>query len=250
MRRLLFSTALFALAALAARVPAQAPHSHAGGAVQMSIVANDNRHPAGSLANGVLTLELRARVGVWRPEGDAGRALLVAAFADGLSQPSAPGPLIRVPEGTTIAANVRNDLEHPLTVHGLCDRGQASCPPLDVPAGESRQLRFTSGPAGTYHYWATTDRVPLAFRGADDTQLSGAFIVDAKGAAPGDDRVFVITEWTSVTRDQLRQIFAQDDPGAAFLKMRPDVLFAINGHSWPHTERLTYGLGSACAGAS
>ena len=234
MRRVVFGIAILVLASLPASVPVQA---------RTPIVANDNRQPAGSLANGVLTLELRAQLGEWRPEGETGRALLVAAFAEGSSQPSAPAPLIRVPEGTMIAVSVRNALDHPLTVHGLCDRGEASCEPLEVLAGENRQLRFKSGPAGTYHYWATTDRMPLAFRGADDTQLSGAFIVDAKDAVPGDDRVFVVTEWTSVTRDQLRHVFAQDDPGAAFLKMRPDFLFAINGRSWPHTERLAYRLG-------
>ena len=234
---------MWRLAALAASGAAQAPHPHHGVvAAHTPIVANDNRQPAGAFAGGVLTLELRAQLGVWRPEGDGGRALLVAAFAEESSPPSAPAPLIRVGEGTIIAASVRNELEHLLTVHGLCDRGQPSCPPLEVPPGETRQRRFTSGPAGTYHYWATTTRLPLAFRGSDDTQLSGAFIVDAKGAPAGDDRVFVITEWTSVTRDELRNIFAQDDPGATFLRMRPDVLFAINGRSWPHTERLAYRL--------
>jgi FtsP/CotA-like multicopper oxidase with cupredoxin domain len=245
MFRLLFTTAFVVTAMLGARVPAQAPHPHAGpaGAPQTAIVSNDNRQHAGSLADGTLTLELRAQLGVWRPEGDGGRALLVAAFADGSSPPSVPAPLIRVPEGTTIVATIRNELERVLSVHGLCDRGQASCPPVDVPAGGICELRFSSGPAGTYHYWAATDRVPLALRGTEDTQLSGAFIIDPRNAAPDDDRVFVVTEWADVTRDQLKQILTQDDPGAAFMKLRPDVLFTINGRSWPHTERLAYTVG-------
>src|SRR5690242_9052347 len=45
------------------------------------IVPNDNRRPAGKLAHGVLTVALEARSGVWRPEGDSGRSLDVAAFA-------------------------------------------------------------------------------------------------------------------------------------------------------------------------
>jgi len=232
-------------AMLAAGAPAQAPHSHAGdvGAGRTPIVANDNRRAAGSLVNGILTLELRAQLGLWRPESDGGRALLLAAFGDGSSQPSAPAPLIRVPEGTTIVATVRNELERVLIVHGLCDRGEASCPPLEVPAGGICELRFSSGPAGTYHYWAATGRAPLGFRDIEDSQLSGAFIVDPKDAAPDDDRVFVVTEWADVTRDQLKQILTQDDPGAAFMKLRPDVLFTINGRSWPHTERLAYTVG-------
>ena len=62
-------------------------------------------------------------------------------------------------------------------------------------AGRDARTAVHQRSAGTYHYWATTTGC-VAFRGSDDTQLSGAFIVDAKGAA-GDDRVFVITEWTS-----------------------------------------------------
>jgi FtsP/CotA-like multicopper oxidase with cupredoxin domain len=230
---------------LAGGTPVQAPHSHPAGTStgQTPIVANDNRRAAGSLADGILTLELRAQLGVWRPEGDAGRALLVAAFGDGSSQPSAPAPLIRVPEGTTIVATVHNDLERVLFVHGLCDREKGSCPAVEVPAGGTCELRFGSGPGGTYHYWAAAGRVPLGFRDIEDSQLSGAFIVDAKEEARDDDRVFVVTEWADVTRDQLKQILTEDDPGAAFIKLRPDVLFTINGRSWPHTERLAYTAG-------
>ena len=245
MVRLLFTTVFVYTAMFAAPVSAQVPHVHSAGAGggQTAIAVNDNRRPAGSLANGILALELRAQLGVWRPEGDEGRALVLAAFADGSSQPSAPAPLIRVPEGTIIAATIRNELDRALIVQGLCDRGEASCPPVEVPAGGTCELRFKSGPAGTYHYWATTDRVPLGFRAVEDSQLSGAFIVDPKDAAPDDDRVFVVTEWADVTRDQLKQIVTQDDPGAAFMKLRPDVLFTINGRSWPHTERLNYRVG-------
>ena len=206
-------------------------------------VTQDNRQAAGSLQNGVLTLELRAQVGLWRPEGDSGRTIQIEAFANGSSLPSVPAPLIRVPEGTVIATTVRNDLTHALRVHGLCDRGATTCPPVDVPAGEARQVRFTSGPAGTYHYWATTTGMPMQFRGADDSQLSGAFIVDSLDGPSDADRVFVITEWTSLTRDELAGIVSENDPGASFLKLRPDVLFLINGRVWPHTERLTYRLG-------
>src|SRR5436309_31682 len=47
-----------------------------------SIVANDNRRPAGTLKNGVLAVKLEARNGMWRPEGENGRALPVAAWAE------------------------------------------------------------------------------------------------------------------------------------------------------------------------
>ena len=67
-------------------------------------------------------------------------------------------------------------------------------------------MRFTTGPAGTYHYWATTTGMPLVFRAVGDTQLSGAFVVDRRRAVAESDRVFVITDWTSLTLDQLNNI--------------------------------------------
>jgi len=208
-----------------------------------AVVTHDNRQAAGSLYDSVLTLELRAHAGLWRPEGHHGRAIRIEAFGEGSSSLSVPAPLIRVPEGTRISATVHNELEHALRMNGLCDRSNQVCAPVDVPSGQTRRVDFTSGPAGTYHYWATTTGMPFPFRASDDTQLSGAFIVDPPGTAPDADRVFVVTEWTSVTRDQLAQIAAADDPGASFLKLRPDFLFLINGRAWPNTERLTYSVG-------
>ena len=43
---------------------------------------NDNRHPAGQLAYGVLTLRLEVREGVWNPEGENGTEIPVQAFAE------------------------------------------------------------------------------------------------------------------------------------------------------------------------
>jgi FtsP/CotA-like multicopper oxidase with cupredoxin domain len=205
------------------------------------VATNDNTVPAGHLSHGVLTLNLRAGLGVWRPEGRSGRMIRIEAFGEGATPLTAPAPLIRVSEGTVIDAVVRNDLPRSLRVHGFCERGREQCPALDVPAGQSRRVRFNSGRAGTYHYWTTTTGMPQQFRAADDTQLSGAFIVDPPGARP-DDRVFVITEWTSLTAEQLNAVAAATDPGEEFLRIRPDVFFSINGRSWPHTERLHYDL--------
>jgi FtsP/CotA-like multicopper oxidase with cupredoxin domain len=206
------------------------------------VALNDNRGGAGSLREGVLTLRLRAGTGVWKPEGVSGRVLRIEAFGEEGAPLSVPAPLVRVPEGTVIDASVRNDLETPLRVGGFCERGGTTCMPLDVPAHETRSVRFTSGPAGTYHYWGSSSGMPLGFRAVEDTQLSGAFIVDPVNA-PQDDRVLIITEWTSLTRQQLRQIAGATDPGAAFLALKPGVLMAVNGRAWPFTERLTYDVG-------
>jgi len=223
--------------------PATPSASRSAVAPAQSVVTNDNRKPAGTLDAGVLTLDLRADFGAWRPDGDAGPTLHVQAFGEAGASLTIPAPLIRVTEGTEIAVRLQNDLSSPMRVNGLCEQGGAACTPIDVPAGETRSVRFKSGPAGTYRYWATTTGMPLPFRGAEDTQLSGAFIVDASGAAAGADRVFVITEWTDITIEKLQDILAQDDPGAGFLKLKPADRFFINGRSWPNTERLTYRLG-------
>jgi FtsP/CotA-like multicopper oxidase with cupredoxin domain len=213
-----------------------------------AIGTNDNRTPAGTFADNTLRLNLRAAEGIWRPEGASGPALQIQAFGDITSSLVIPAPLIRVPEGTDIRATVRNDLSMPLRVHGLCDRladnaapgDKTACAPLEVPPGETRSAAFKAAAPGTYHYWATTTGMPFVFRAVGDTQLAGAFVVDPKGGATSDDRIFVITDWTSLTLDQLRDIARADDPGKVFNAIDPQFTFPINGLLWPATERLTY----------
>ena len=204
--------------------------------------ANDNTTSAGDLKDRVLDVQLRASRGTWRPEGDGGRAIEIEALGEPGSALTIPAPLLRASEGTIVNVTFRNDLGSPIRVYGLCERGLDTCPSIEVLPGTGRSVRFATGPAGTYHYWATTSGMPQQFRAGGDSQLSGAFIVDPPGRR-GDDRVFVITEWTSLTGDELRQVAAADDPGAAFLSRRPDVFFAMNGRVWPHTERLQYQRG-------
>ena len=209
--------------------------------VPAAIAVNDNRTAAGSFADNVLTLNLRAGNGLWRPEGPNGPALDIQAFGEGEGPLVIPAPLIRVAEGAEIAATIRNDLTMAMQVHGLCERGGTTCPALDVPAGETRAIRFRSGPPGTYHYWATTTGMPFVFRAVGDTQLAGAFIVDSRDRTErNDERVFVITDWTSLTLDQLRDLAKADDPGPTFNAIDPQFTFPINGLVWPFTERLTY----------
>ena len=202
------------------------------------VLPNDNRHPSGTLENGTLTLTLRAGKGSWQPEGPAGPSLSIDAFGEFSSSLTVPAPLIRVPEGTRIVASVRNDLDAMLSVHGLCARDGSPCPLLDVPPGETRTVSFASGRAGTYHYWASAFGAPIPFR-----ELAGAFIVDPPGGgAAQPDRVMVLTEWSNLTPEQLRQVITADVPDRVFVSMRPGIGFMINGLSWPATERLTYRL--------
>jgi FtsP/CotA-like multicopper oxidase with cupredoxin domain len=214
-----------------------------GGFGTSSVEPNDNRRPAGERRGESLRLALRAGRGLWQPRGTDAPALQVEAFGEVNGTLQVPAPLIRVRERTLIIATIRNDLDSTLQVHGLCTRGSTICNVVNVPAGETREVRFASGPSGTYYYWATTTGMPLTFRGSTDAQLSGALVVDPAAGATNPDRVLVITEWTSLTPAQLAEVVSQPDPGAAFLHLRPKVLYAVNGRSWPHTERLAYNLG-------
>ncbi len=204
------------------------------------VVINDNRRPAGERRGECLELKLRAAPGHWRPEGNEGPVLEVAAFGE-ISRPlEIPAPLIRVPEGTEIAVSIRNDLAHALRVSGLCTHDGSPCAPVEIAPAAERSIRFKAGRAGTYHYSATTMPVPMPFRDASDLQLSGAFVVDPAGLPPTPDRVLVITEWTSLSRQQFMEVAGADDPGVAFLAINPKFTFLINGLAWPATERFSY----------
>ncbi len=226
----------------AGRSVAAAP-SHAHGADLPLVDTHDNRQSAGKRNGGTLRIALRAGRGRWQPQGDHAPSWEVEAFGEVGGPLQVPAPLIRVRQGTTVVATVRNDLDRPLQVHGLCARDGSPCLPIAVPPGEAREVRFDTGTVGTYYYWATTTGMPLAFRASIDSQLSGALVVDPADGAVDDDRVLVISEWTNLTPEQLQDVAAQADPGAAFLKLKPTVLFTINGRAWPYTERLTYDLG-------
>jgi FtsP/CotA-like multicopper oxidase with cupredoxin domain len=207
--------------------------------VPEAVVANDNTQAAGVLDAGTVAIRLRAATGAWRPEGPAGPALAVEAFGVDGGPLTVPAPLIRVREGTTIAVSIRNDLGMALRVHGLCARDGHPCAPVDVQPEATRDIRFTSGRAGTYHYWATTIGAPVPFR-----ELAGAFVVDPPDGPRRADRVFVITEWSTLTAAQLGEILSSDDSTATFVAMRPKLTFVVNGLSWPATERLTYRRGA------
>jgi manganese oxidase len=199
---------------------------------------NDNTHPAGRIDDGTVTVRLRAAKGTWQPEGENNTALVIEAFGEEDRPLTVPAPLIRVIEGTTIVVSVRNDLDMPLRVHGLCMRTATACPSIDVAPATAREVRFATGRAGTYHYWATALGAPMPFR-----ELGGALIVDSTEGPAVPDRIFVITEWNDLTAAQVRAILMADDVAEAYWAVRPDFMFVINGLSWPSTERLTYRRG-------
>lgn len=190
------------------------------------VLHNDNREPAGELRAGVLELALEARLAEWRPDGPDRPGTQVHVFGETGGAASVPGPLLRVQEGTEVRATVRNTIAGTtLTVIGL------STDTVRVPAGASRDVRFVAGTPGTYFYYGfTTGSVTPRTR--LDSQLSGALVVDPRGADPALDRVFVLGFWTPA--DPARP---PDDS--------TQLRFVINGRPWPHTERLTYDQGEA-----
>jgi FtsP/CotA-like multicopper oxidase with cupredoxin domain len=228
---------ILAVLACVLAAPAAAPASPADEASR--VLPNDNRHPAGASTGRTLAIALRAATGAWQPEGAAGPTLSVEAFGEVDRPLVVPAPLIRVDAGTEVTVSVANELTATLAVHGLCARDGSPCAPLAVPPGERRTARFAASRAGTYHYWATTMGAPVPFR-----ELAGALVVDDPGA-PRDDRVFVITEWSSLSTAQLRSVVTADEPDATFAALRPGIAFMVNGRSWPDTERLTYRRGDA-----
>ncbi len=192
---------------------------------------NDNRRPAGVLANGVLTLDLDVRQGRWQPEGPDGIVLTVPVFAEHGKPPDVPGPLIRVPAGTRVKMRLHNALDkETVTVHGLHDRPGHIDQTIALAPNADRDVAFDAGPAGTYFYWASTAAAAAAIDDrTGDGMLSGAFVVDAPGRVP-DDRVFVIDEW-------------YDEPKTQTATKGHDA-YLINGRSWPATEHLTYPAGA------
>ncbi|HEX2721653.1 MAG TPA: multicopper oxidase domain-containing protein, partial [Gemmatimonadaceae bacterium] len=160
------------------------------------IAANDNRTPAGALENGLLTVTLEVRNGRWYPEADNGASVEVQAFAEAGHAPSTPGPLIRVPEGTRVRATLRNKLALPARVLGLGTRPLVASDGIVIAPGRDTTITFEAGAPGTYYYWGTTKDHGLDDRGPEESQLSGAFIVDPKLPSQRlPDRVFVLGLW-------------------------------------------------------
>lgn len=194
-------------------------------------VANDNRTPAGEPRDSVHEVVLDARPARWKPDDGADSTLTVQAFAESDGVPRIPGPLIRVAQGTAVRVTVINSVpDSTLVLHGI-EGGRGDS--VVVPAGERREVRFTAEVPGTFLYWATTSGKGFDARTGRDAQLTGAIVVDPAGTAPDtSERIFVIT-MMDVLPDTTRPLEGQDD------------IFdlAVNGKSWPHTERLRHATG-------
>ncbi|MEO7366920.1 MAG: multicopper oxidase domain-containing protein [Gemmatimonadaceae bacterium] len=229
MRLLSISTAIAASIALS--IPATRPVTTVRPTNELLVAtANDNRASAGTLDNGVLTIALDATLASWKPDLNVDTMATVQAFAERGRVPSIPGPLIRVRLGTEIRASIRNTLaDSTLIVHGLRS-GTRETDTIQIPSGQSRDVVFKPAEAGTYLYWGTTSHSKISGRWGREAQLNGAIVIDPPGQTIRD-RVFVIS---------LIDIY----PDSIYNPAKEDVWeVAINGRSWPHTERLNHQVG-------
>ena len=182
--------------------------------------SNDNRRASGVLRDGALSLQLVAQQARWHPEADDGPAIDVEALGVEGAAPSIPGPLIRVRAGTRVESSIRNALPDTLLVFGLSGPGGRDT--VRIPPGATGHVSRTAETPGTYAYGGTTIVGDSLHQLGTGNQLLGALIVD--GANPRPDRIFVMTIWPPA-------------PGR--------FVMAINGRSWPHTERLDMSTGDS-----
>ena len=97
--------------------------------------------------------------------------------------------------------------------------GQDTADAPVIPPGETREITFVAGRAGTYYYWgAAPTTTALAQRRGTTRNFRARFVVDPRGGAPVPDRILLIGQWNI-------------DAVGATPERR--TRFVINGRSWP-----------------
>ncbi|MDX1579391.1 MAG: multicopper oxidase domain-containing protein, partial [Gemmatimonadota bacterium] len=193
---------------------------------------NDNTRPAGSLGEGIRVVDLEVTRADWRVEGPEGPGLRVAAIGESGGVPEIPASLLRVDAGTRLAVTVRNRLPAPVTVFGLHPRPAEAVDSFVVAPGEAETVEFEPGEPGTYMYWMREGPAPepdSEMENWEREQLAGALIVDPPGTTP-EDRVLVMNIFS--------EPLDASDPEGDWLET-----LAINGLSWPFTERMKLEVG-------
>lgn len=195
------------------------------------LTTHDHKSPAGSLKNGVLTLDLEIVTGMWHPDAESSGGTDVIAIGIAGRRASVPGPLIRVPAGTELRTRVRNTLNESVIIYGL-HKTHALADSIRMQAGETREFVVKASAPGNYMYGvmrrfrpASPENPPMG----NDMVATGALIVDDPGVRV-KDRVLVI----SMMLDSV------EIPGQGMKVVR---LVTFNGKSWPHTERFTHNVG-------
>jgi FtsP/CotA-like multicopper oxidase with cupredoxin domain len=193
---------------------------------------NDNRRPAGTLSGGTLTLSLDIVEAALQAEGEHDPVVRALAFAEPGKEPVVPGPLLRAPVGTMVKLTLRNRSDSAIMLGGFRHAIAPGRDTVHVAAGATREISFRLDKPGNFFYWGALkglstyeDRFWL------DSQLTGAFIVDAAGAPPpsAQERVWLITEW-----------FYEIPETRSF-----ESVLVFNGKAWPYNERLTFTQGDS-----
>ena len=192
---------------------------------------NNNRQPAGRLVGKTLTLALEIVESAYQPEGDHDPVVRALAFAEAGKAAQIPGPLLRAPVGTTVHLTIRNRSDTAIKLGGLRPGMDPERDTLHVAAGATRELTFTLDKVGNYFYWGALKGLQhFAFREWLDSQLTGAIVVDAAGAAiPANERVILITEWFHDV-PQHREF---------------ESALVFNGKAWPYNDRMTFTQGDS-----
>lgn len=233
------TTALAAVLALSV-----APNAIAQGTERVR--ANDNRARAGVQGSNTLAVRMEAKLAQWHPDGEERPGVMIPVFAELGRAPQVPGPLIRAPGGTDVIVVIRNSIPNAtLTIHGLHARppivpvGTEFSDSVVILPGTIQTVRFRLDRPGTYYYWGTTAGLAFDKRG-EDSQLSGAIVVDEPGVRTPRDRVFVIGMWTDTTASPALSA-ANVSPDSARHRQRE--LVVLNGRAWPAADRIQYQKG-------
>ena len=139
---------LFPLAARAHEVTHPAPDTR--------IVSNDNRHPAGTLRNGVLTVQIDARDGTGCRMDPRVTTTPSPRSAKPGRRATTPGPVLRVPLGAEVRATVRNTLGKTLWMYGLGAKRGIASDSVAIAPGASHEFRFRPDAPGIFYYAGRT----------------------------------------------------------------------------------------------
>ena len=194
-------------------------------------VVNQNRLPAGRIADRVLTLELDIVEAAWRPEGPDDPVVRILALAERGKMPQVPGPLLRAEVGTTVRLSLRNRSDSAIMMSGFRQSLPANGDTLHLAPGATRDVTFKLDSVGTFFYWGVLKGLQN-WRDRDwlDSQLTGAFVVDPPGTSLSTrrDQIWMVTEWF------------HNYPDRPF-----ESVLVFNGKAWPHNERLTLPQGDS-----
>lgn len=193
--------------------------------------SNDNTKSAGTLHDGVLTVSLVGETARWYAGPDSAPPVVTQLFGEEGHAPSNPGPLLRMPLGTRVELKVRNALPDTMFFAALCGGPCRKADTLHIAPGATGRLSFVPKRPGTFIYWGKPiRRGNLVLSDDEGSQLGGVIVVDS--GPPKPDRIF-----TTAFYDRVRDTTDASKPER--------MIFAINGKSWPYTERLTYAVGDS-----